>query len=85
MNKHLLISGEVQGVGFRYSAQQMAKELNLVGWVQNKADGTVELVVEGENSQVNTYIEKLKSFIRVNHIEEKTSQINTGYGKFSIK
>lgn len=91
MNKHLLISGRVQGVGFRYSAQQKAKELALVGWVRNNADGKVELKVEGENNQIITYIEALKSgfnqYIRVDHVEEKAVAVNesNGYSNFSIK
>lgn len=89
MNKHLTISGRVQGVGFRYSAQQKAMELNLVGWVKNKPDGTVELEVEGDRSYVSEYIEALKSgltpFIQVDHIEEQTSRDHKKYNRFSIK
>lgn len=89
MNKYLTISGRVQGVGFRYAALQRARKLELVGWVQNKSDGTVELEVEGEKVQVNAYVEELKSglgpFIRVDHIEEKTSWEEKGYLDFTIK
>ena len=89
MNKYLIISGRVQGVGFRYAAQQKAQTLNLVGWVQNQTDGTVKLEVEGKSNSIDAYMEALKSgfnpFIRVNHIEEKTSQQHKGYDTFSIK
>ncbi|WP_309228291.1 acylphosphatase [Virgibacillus saliphilus] len=88
LNKHLIISGQVQGVGFRYSAMQKAMEFQLTGWVRNKSNGTVELEVEGEEKQINSYIDELKNgfnrFIQVDHMEI-TSQQEKGYDKFTIK
>ena len=42
MKKHLVISGKVQGVGFRYWIQNLAINNNIVGWVKNKLSGDVE-------------------------------------------
>ncbi|WP_423962146.1 acylphosphatase [Candidatus Binatus sp.] len=51
---HLIISGRVQGVGFRFSAYDEAKELALAGYVRNLPNGDVEIVAEGsrENLQM---------------------------------
>lgn len=44
---HLRIHGRVQGVFFRASTQRRARELGVDGWVENRPDGTVEVVAEG--------------------------------------
>jgi acylphosphatase len=51
---HLVIRGRVQGVGFRFSAYDEAKDLALAGWVRNLPNGDVEIVAEGscENLQM---------------------------------
>ena len=56
MAKHLLISGWVQGVGFRYSMAEEADRLGVTGWVRNRRDGTVEAVVEGEATAVDALL-----------------------------
>ena len=53
---HLKIYGRVQGVYYRSSAQDKARELGLSGWAKNMTDGTVETVVEGEEKMLRDYI-----------------------------
>lgn len=48
MAKHLIISGEVQGVGYRAAFEARARHLRLSGWVRNRRDGTVEALIDGE-------------------------------------
>lgn len=49
---YLVISGDVQGVGFRAWVRETAKRLGLTGWVKNREDGAVELVAEGVQKNV---------------------------------
>jgi len=54
---HLLISGRVQGVAFRYYTQDIAQSLGIKGWVRNCWDGKVEIVMEGEEDRVKELID----------------------------
>jgi len=55
--KHIIISGSVQGVFFRASAQKVACDLGVCGWIQNNEDGTVEVHVEGEHDAVTMFVD----------------------------
>ncbi len=50
--KHVIVSGRVQGVYFRAWTKEQADRLGLDGWVRNRADGRVEAVISGSESQV---------------------------------
>jgi len=54
---HILISGMVQGVFFRYSTRDRAQELKINGWVRNLPDGKVEAVFEGEKENIQQMID----------------------------
>ena len=53
---HVLISGKVQGVGYRFSTSQTAVSLGINGWVKNLPDGRVEAVFEGRKETVEKMI-----------------------------
>lgn len=53
--RHFLITGRVQGVGFRYFAQAVADREGLHGWVRNLSDGRVEVTAEGEADAIERF------------------------------
>jgi acylphosphatase len=54
--RHLMITGRVQGVFYRNWAVEQARGLGLAGWVRNRADGSVEAIVEGAPDAVDRMI-----------------------------
>ncbi len=55
--KHLRVFGRVQGVGYRAAMLQQAMRCNVTGWVRNRADGSVEALVQGTREDVAAMIE----------------------------
>ena len=53
---HVIVTGRVQGVAFRADARWAAGRAGVTGWVRNRADGTVEAVVEGERAAVERMV-----------------------------
>ena len=53
--RQFLISGQVQGVGYRYWTEGTAKELGLSGWVRNLFDGRVEIHAEGDSASLKQF------------------------------
>ena len=56
MKKHIIISGKVQGVGFRYWLYKAAMQRNIEGWVRNKISGKVEALLIGDDVDINNLI-----------------------------
>ena len=57
---HLIISGVVQGVGFRWFVERAATSFGLTGWVKNLYDGTVETCAEGDESALKGFLDEIK-------------------------
>ncbi len=69
---HALVSGLVQQVGFRQSCRQVARSLELVGWVGNLPDGRVEVIAQGDETAMDRFVEWLwsgPSLARVTSVE----------------
>ena len=61
IKKHLIISGKVQGDGFRYWMQNLAINNNIGGWVKNKLSGDVEALIIGQEKEVQKLIKQCKT------------------------
>jgi acylphosphatase len=57
VTRQLRLYGRVQGVFFRESLSQKARELGLSGWVRNRMDGSLEAMLQGDEAAVSTAIE----------------------------
>lgn len=71
--RRYLVTGRVQGVGFRYFVQRRAVELGLAGWVRNRPDGGVEVLAEGPVAALAKLRQALEcgpSLARVEHVSE---------------
>lgn len=56
---HVYYSGRVQGIGFRYTVQEIAGSLKLRGWVKNLSDGRVEVLAEAEEDVLSSFFEQV--------------------------
>lgn len=56
IQKHIIIHGRVQGVGYRAWTTATAKKIGLNGWVRNLTDGTVEALFEGSHEQIDAML-----------------------------
>ena len=86
--RRFLISGEVQGVGYRFFAQRAAARHQVVGYVKNLSDGRVEALVEGSPTQVEAFKHDLAAgprFGRVEDVEELTLDPTGTYSAFRIE
>ena len=80
---HVIISGWVQGVAFRYKTKGAACEYQVTGWVKNKADGTVEAVFEGDKTQVQSVISWCEKGPRMAVVKEVAVTWEEYTGNFS--
>lgn len=75
---HLLISGRVQGVGFRWSMCEAALEHGARGWVRNRRDGRVEAVVDGDEPIIDAMLRWAQHgprSARVDHVETRPATV----------
>ncbi len=56
---HVTFEGRVQGVGFRYTVKRESTGFDVAGWVRNLPDGRVEMLVSGEDNEVDDFIEAI--------------------------
>lgn len=70
----LIIRGRVQGVFFRAAAQREARRLGITGWVKNRADGSVEVLAEGDEDSIkelSSWAHHGPSAARVDNVEQR--------------
>ena len=84
---HIVVSGMVQGVGFRYFTMRIARKRQLTGWVRNLPEGEVEIEVEGPRGLIESLIKDLKvgnTWAQVTDIDVRWSAFSGKYTGFDI-
>jgi acylphosphatase len=78
--KHIVFSGQVQGVGFRFTALNTANNYNLTGYVRNLPGGKVEMLVQGPEKTIDSCIQDIQDsfagYIRQTDVEAVTPDPN---------
>lgn len=86
-HESVFFGGHVQGVGFRYSVLQVAKEFEVAGFVSNLADGRVQLEAEGRAEEVAAFVdavqERMHGYIR--KVERSARTRGPQFSGFTIK
>lgn len=88
MNVKVVVSGYVQGVGFRFSTQMKANELGIKGYVKNQYDGTVLVMASAEEKTLNEFIAWLRigpRSARVKDLKIDYLEDNENFKDFKVK
>ena len=78
---HVFYSGRVQGVGFRFTAEDIAVGLGVLGWVKNLRDGRVEVVAEAQEEVLKELLDKINRYFS-NYIRDADVQWQQATGEF---
>jgi acylphosphatase len=83
-----IVRGYVQGVGFRAFVQRQARALGLVGWVRNRADGSVHVVAEGNRTDLIALVSRLRdgpSEAEVQDVELNWQPNSGAFANFEVR
>ncbi|MGH9320790.1 MAG: acylphosphatase [Vicinamibacteria bacterium] len=84
----LIVSGRVQGVGFRWFTEREASRRNIHGYVRNLQDGRVEVWAQAERETLDEFCERVKrgpSASRVDRVEMRTVGVDESFSSFEVR
>ncbi|MFA6133297.1 MAG: acylphosphatase [Phycisphaerae bacterium] len=81
------VEGDVQGIGFRYTACRLAAGHDVTGYVRNLPDGGVECVIEGAAGEIDALIEEIKSALgyHIRHVRQQKAPHSGSFSSFGVK
>lgn len=83
-----IVSGDVQGVGYRYTVQRMAQKFKVKGFVRNLQDGTVEVQAEGEELELKHFLAAIRitdGFVQVDDVTAEFGEAKNRFDSFVIQ
>ena len=87
--EEIVFHGVVQGVGFRYTSHELARQFPISGWVRNEPDGTVRLFVQGPREAIDAYLNELKHHSRLSRLIDQAisepATVNLDLTRFTIE
>jgi acylphosphatase len=84
---HIVVSGMVQGVGYRFFTSRLARQMGLTGWVKNLSGGQVEICIEGPRGLIESFIKDLKTgnaHARVQDVHVEWHPFSDRYKTFDV-
>ena len=84
---HMVFTGHVQGVGFRYKANYIAEQLRLTGFVKNEYDGSVTLEIQGNEQEIYLFLKTLAKdrFIDIYKLKKEKISVDDKERNFIIQ
>ncbi len=84
---HVYYNGRVQGVGFRFTAEDIARDLGVGGWVKNLRNGRVELVAEAEEDLLKEFLARINKYFSryIQDVDIKWFPTTDEFKDFGIK
>ncbi|MFH0984393.1 MAG: acylphosphatase [Candidatus Omnitrophota bacterium] len=81
-NMQIFFSGTVQGVGFRFTAERLARRFSVTGFVRNLDDGRVEVVAEGEETVLVEFLTAIRESGMKQYIQDVEAHWSDAHGTF---
>lgn len=87
VRKHIIFTGRVQGVGFRYRASYAARSLGITGWVRNNYDGSVEMETQGNEASIHHMLTMINkdSYIVIEKMDTKKIPLQEQENGFHVR
>lgn len=84
---HVYYTGRVQGVGFRFTALDIAAESGVTGWVKNLADGRVEIIAEAEEAILKDFLKRISGYFSryINDTDLEWSEPSDKFKGFNLR
>ena len=85
--KHIVFSGSVQGVGFRYRARHAADLYGCTGWVRNEWDGSVTMEIQGEEEAIDRVILAIDAgrYVEILNMAVRTVEVDPDERSFRVR